>query len=581
MADVTPLRIGSNNELSRFQNGDTLGVALGGTGSGTAAGARTNLGLAIGTDVQGYSDKLANLVAAAGIGIPVQDGANGWVIRTLAAASNDRITISNGSGAGGNPTFDLATVADSGVGTFRKVSIDAYGRVTGTTNVVAADITALVDSVYVKASGHTMTGFLTLHADPTNAMHAVNKQYVDNLFSSGGIAPFAAVKARSTSNINLSNPGTATFDGVTLANGDRLLVPQQTTASQNGIYVFNGSAAAMTRATDADQSNEFTPARQVFVQQGALYANTGWAVSSAANPVIGTTAIAFTQVSGAASYVNGNGLSLTGNTFAVVGVAGQISVTGSGVGLASGVVTAGTYTKITVDTYGRATAGAAATPADIGAQPSSATLTALASFNTNGIMVQTAANTFTGRTITQGTGITITNGDGIAGNPTIALASGVMATPGTYNSVTVDTYGRVTAGTVNATDQIVTSMTNGNAGAIAIGRVVYCSGANTFNLANANSFATALAIGIVTNTTVANGAAGNIAVSGVITATTTQWDAVTGQSGGLTTGAKYYLSNTTAGAMTTTAPTSGVLAPIGIALSPTKLVLNIERVVIL
>ncbi len=50
------------------------------------------------------------------------------------------------------------------------------------------------------------------------------------------------------------------------------------------------------------------------------------------------------------------------------------------------------------------------------------------------------------RTITQGTGIAVTNGNGVSGNPTIALASGVC-TPGTYSSVTVDTYGRVTAGT--------------------------------------------------------------------------------------------------------------------------------------
>ncbi len=47
------------------------------------------------------------------------------------------------------------------------------------------------------------------------------------------------------------------------------------------------------------------------------------------------------------------------------------------------------------------------------------------------------------RTLTAGTGIA-TIGD-LSSNRTIALASGV-ATPGTYSSVTVDTYGRVTAG---------------------------------------------------------------------------------------------------------------------------------------
>jgi hypothetical protein len=53
-------------------------------------------------------------------------------------------------------------------------------------------------------------------------------------------------------------------------------------------------------------------------------------------------------------------------------------------------------------------------------QPLDATLTALAAYNTNGILTQTAPDTFVGRTITAGTGVSITNGDGVAGNPTIS-----------------------------------------------------------------------------------------------------------------------------------------------------------------
>lgn len=581
MADQIPLKITVPGVITRFQTGDTLGVSQGGTGATTAAGARTNLGIAVGADVQAFDADLTAIAAlgdsGATTGIPVRTSATPtWALREIKGTANN-ITVTNPAGVAGDFTVNLATLTPGAGGTLQKFTVDGFGRVSQVTAVVAGDLTALLDTTYAPITNPTFTGTVTLPGDPAASLQAATKQYVDNLFATGGIAPFDAVKLKTTANHGLS--GLSAIDGVTPIATDRILVASQSTASQNGVYV--AAAGGWTRATDADQSAEFQPARQVFVQQGTTFANTGWAVSSAANPTVGTDPINFTQVSGAASYAAGNGLSLTGNTFTVVGTSGRITVSGSGVDLASGVVPAGTYTKLTVDTYGRVTTGATATAGDIGAQPADATLTALAAFNTNGLLTQTAADTFTGRTITGTSGrVTVSNGNGVSGNPTIDLAtSGVIA--GTYTSVTVDTYGRVTAGTAGSTAVVTDTAQNGEASAIAICRAVYVSGANAVKLANANSSATTNVVGLVSASSIASSATGAIAFAGVLTATTGQWDAVTGQSGGLTFGATYFLSNVTNGALTTTAPTSGHVVPVGIALGTTRMRLGFGPVVAL
>jgi hypothetical protein len=58
----------------------------------------------------------------------------------------------------------------------------------------------------------------------------------------------------------------------------------------------------------------------------------------------------------------------------------------------------------------------------VSVQAFDATLSALAAFNSNGLLVQTAADTFTARTIT-GTAnqVSVSNGSGVSGNPTLSL----------------------------------------------------------------------------------------------------------------------------------------------------------------
>ncbi|NDD83814.1 hypothetical protein EBZ38_05950 [bacterium] len=84
-------------------------------------------------------------------------------------------------------------------------------------------------------------------------------------------------------------------------------------------------------------------------------------------------------------------------------------------------------------------------------QPIDATLTALAAFNSNGILVQTAQDTFVSRNITNGTGITVTNGNGVAANPSIAI-SDTGVTAGSYGSAS-----QVASISVNAQGQITSA----------------------------------------------------------------------------------------------------------------------------
>jgi trimeric autotransporter adhesin len=65
-------------------------------------------------------------------------------------------------------------------------------------------------------------------------------------------------------------------------------------------------------------------------------------------------------------------------------------------------------------------------------QPLDGDLTALSALAGTGVIVRTAANTATTRTIAAGTGVTLSNGDGVSGNPTVSLSA--VGTAGTFGS---------------------------------------------------------------------------------------------------------------------------------------------------
>ena len=144
---------------------------------------------------------------------------------------------------------------------------------------------------------------------------AANKAYVDS--ATAGLNVHDSVEAATTANITLASDleNGDTLDGVTLATGNRVLVKNQTTKSENGIYVVKASGAP-DRASDYNSVPEVDAGDFVFVESGTINGKTGW-VQTNTIATIDSDAIEFTQFSGAGTYLAGNGLTLTGNSFSI------------------------------------------------------------------------------------------------------------------------------------------------------------------------------------------------------------------------------------------------------------------------
>ena len=128
------------------------------------------------------------------------------------------------------------------------------------------------------------------------------------------------------------------------------------------------------------------------------------------------------------------------------------------------------------------------------------------------------------------------------------------------------------------------SVTNGeSSAAIVVGMPVYASAADAVKRAQANAKSTSKLAGLVSDTSIAAGATGNVAQSGVLVATAAQWDAVAGTTGGLAFGSYYFLDPTNVGKITSTPPSTvgQVNALVGLALSSTELELSIQPPILL
>lgn len=191
-------------------------------------------------------------------------------------------------------------------------------------------------------------------AAPTVAGDAAEYQWTLNQIqaSAAGLDVKASVRGiKAIASLVAAPSGLTAFDGITPVANERYLVIDSSLAANtfNGIWTAN--ASTWTRASDCDTPADYNPGAFVFVEEGATYGATQWKVTTTGTFVIGTTAIAWAQFGAGTVYVSGDGLTLTGQTFAV----------GAGTGITVGVDTVGIDTAVVVRKYAVAVGDTAAT----------------------------------------------------------------------------------------------------------------------------------------------------------------------------------------------------------------------------
>ena len=203
------------------------------------------------------------------------------------------------------------------------------------------DLTTFTDTVRIGV----IRNFSTL-ADDEILRKDEMISYVQTV-ASVGLTILSPVIAATTVNITLS--GLQTIDGVSLVLNQRVLVKDQTDKTENGIYL--AKSGSWVRDTDLDVDSELKNNLYVYVESGSVNNNTSWVTSGlSVSPVLGTDDINFSKFFASEEITASGGLVKTGADISIANVSG---------------LSAGTYTKVTVNSKGQVVVGSTLSSSDI------------------------------------------------------------------------------------------------------------------------------------------------------------------------------------------------------------------------
>ncbi len=328
----------------------TFGSVLGGTDGNVQFGTLSNGDVIVYNTATSRWENVAQSTLSVNTATNIAGGAAGSIPYQTGAGATSLLAAGSGVLVGGSTPSYSTTPTLTGTN-FTGIPNGALSN---------SSVTIGSTSIALGATSLTLAGLdsVTLTQDPSTALQAATKQYVDTLVSSG-ITYHTPVKyevPNSTGNLNatynngtagvgatLTNAGTLaafTPDGIVAQAGDRILIYNQTNQFENGVYevttVGDGSTAwVLTRTTDADSyglkdPNALGEGDAFFIQSGNTGAGETYVCNTSGTITFGTTAITFTQVSSSQVYSAGTGLTLTGTQFAL---STPVSPTNGGTGI--------------------------------------------------------------------------------------------------------------------------------------------------------------------------------------------------------------------------------------------------------